>query len=60
MPFNRTTAQDLLDARLALARRLRVDALLDRYQEFTGLYAPGPTVPTPPAASERPPAWSRS
>jgi hypothetical protein len=60
MSSNRTTAQDLLDARLALARKLRVDALLDRYQEFTGLYATGPTVPAPPTASERPPAWSRS
>ena len=60
MPSHRPTAEELLDAQLALARKLRVDALLDRYREFTGLYATGPIGPAQPLPTGRPRPCSRA
>jgi hypothetical protein len=60
MPSHRPTAEELLDAQLASARKLRVDALLDRYREFTGLYATGPIGPARPLPAEGPRPCSRA
>jgi hypothetical protein len=60
MPIHRPTAEELLDAQLALARKLRVDALLDRYQEFTGLYATGSIAPAQPLPSGGPSPFPRA
>lgn len=60
MPSHRPNAEELLDAQLALARKLRVDALLDRYQEFTGLHATGSIGPAQSPPTERPRPCSRA
>jgi len=60
MPSHRPNAEDPLDAQLALARKLRVDALLDHYQEFTGLHATGSIGQAQPPPTERPRPCSRA